>query len=101
MKMVCQASWLFKAASGRSRGQSERDAKNPEIKCLCNIDTIVDRGQCLRSQGRSLFRLAQTPDVFGQQLKLWRRGRVIYRELRARGLSDNHAAIVAGNSRRW
>ena len=62
---------------------------------------------------REYFRLAQTPQVFraldkwlrhrlrALHLKHWRRGRVIYRELRARGLSEAHAAIVAGNSRRW
>ncbi len=62
---------------------------------------------------REYYRLAQTPGVFGQldqwlrhrlralQLKQWKRGRVIYRELRARGMSENHSAIVAGNSRRW
>lgn len=62
---------------------------------------------------REYFRLAQTPGVFSDldqwlrhrlralHLKHWRRGPVIYRELRARGLSEDHAAIVAGNARRW
>jgi RNA-directed DNA polymerase len=62
---------------------------------------------------REYFRLAQTPRVFraldkwlrhrlrALHLKHWRRGRVIYRELRARGMSEAHATIVAGNSRRW
>jgi group II intron reverse transcriptase/maturase len=62
---------------------------------------------------REYFRLADTPRVFGEldewlrhrlralHLKHWRRGRVIYRELRARGLSEDHAAQVAGNGRRW
>lgn len=62
---------------------------------------------------REYFRLAQTPGVFGEldqwlrhrlralHLKQWKRGRVIYRELRARGVSEDHAAIIAGNSRRW
>jgi group II intron reverse transcriptase/maturase len=57
---------------------------------------------------REYFRLAQTPGVFGeldqwlrQHLKQWRRGRAVYRELRARGVSDDHAAIIAGNARRW
>jgi group II intron reverse transcriptase/maturase len=62
---------------------------------------------------REYFRLAQTPRVFGGldqwlrhrlralHLKQWRRGPRIYRELRARGLSEDHAAIVAGNSWRW
>ena len=62
---------------------------------------------------RDYFRLAQTPKLFGEldqwlrhrlralHLKHWRRGPVIYRELRARGLSSDHAAQVAGNCRRW
>ncbi len=62
---------------------------------------------------REYFRLAQTPGVFSEldqwlrhrlralHLKHWRHGHVIYRELRARGMSQDHAAIVAGNSRRW
>jgi len=62
---------------------------------------------------RAYFRLAETPRVLADldgwlrhrlralHLKHWKRGRVIYRELRARGLSEQHAAIVAGNGRRW
>lgn len=62
---------------------------------------------------REYFRLADTPKVFGEldqwlrhrlralHLKHWRRGRVIFQELRARGLSKDQAAQVAGNSRRW
>lgn len=62
---------------------------------------------------REYFRLADTPKVFGEldqwlrhrlralHLKHWRSGRVVYRELRARGLSQHQAAQVASNSRRW
>lgn len=62
---------------------------------------------------REYFRLADTPRVFGTldqwlrhrlralHLKHWRRGPVIYRELRARGLSQHQAAQVASNARRW
>ena len=35
------------------------------------------------------------------QLKHWKRGRTIYRELRARGVSDLAARQVAANGRRW
>jgi hypothetical protein len=34
-------------------------------------------------------------------LKHWKRGKTIYRELRARGLSQHAAAKVAANGRRW
>ena len=83
-----------------------------------------------RSRGRSLeqiagqlrsyllgwkgyFRLAETPGVFEDldqwirhrlraiQLKHWKRGKTIYRELRSRGLSHEASRQVAANSRRW
>jgi RNA-directed DNA polymerase len=62
---------------------------------------------------KAYFHLAQTPGVFREldewlrhrlralQLKHWRRGTTVYRELRALGASQVHAAQVAGNSRRW
>jgi RNA-directed DNA polymerase len=83
-----------------------------------------------RSRGRSLeqvaeslreylpgwkvyFRLADTPGVFREldewirhrlralQLKHWKRGPTVFRELRARGMSVRAAAKVASNARRW
>jgi hypothetical protein len=62
---------------------------------------------------KSYFRLADTPKVFAEldewirhrlralHLRHWKRGRVTYRELRARGLSERTAAYVAANTRRW
>ena len=62
---------------------------------------------------REYFRLADTPGVLREldewirhrmraiQLKQWKRGPTIYRELRARGLPENAAGKVAGNARRW
>ena len=62
---------------------------------------------------KNYFRLADTPGVFREldewirhrmralHLKHWKRGRTIYRELRARGLSERVAAQVAANARRW
>jgi RNA-directed DNA polymerase len=62
---------------------------------------------------KAYFRLAQTPGAFraldewlrhrlrALQLKHWRRGRTIYREIRALGGSAEVAARVAGNARRW
>ncbi len=59
------------------------------------------------------FRLAETPRVFADidgwvrhrlravQLKQWKRGRVIYRELVACGMPPDGARRVAANSRRW
>jgi group II intron reverse transcriptase/maturase len=62
---------------------------------------------------KAYFRLAQTPQVFrtldawlrhrlrALQLKHWRRGTTMYRELRALGASSEQAARVAGHARRW
>jgi group II intron reverse transcriptase/maturase len=62
---------------------------------------------------KAYFRLADTPRVFADidgwvrhrlravQLKHWKRGRVVYRELIARGMSPDPARRVAANSRRW
>jgi len=62
---------------------------------------------------KEYFRLAQTPNVFKEldqwirhrlraiHLKQWKRGKTIFRELRARGLSVTAAARVAANGRRW
>jgi len=62
---------------------------------------------------KAYFQLAQTPGVFraldewlrhrlrALQLKHWRRGTTMYRELRALGASSAQAATVAGNARCW
>jgi RNA-directed DNA polymerase len=62
---------------------------------------------------KGYFQLADTPGVFADldkwirhrlraiHLKHWKRGTTIFRELRARGLSERGAAKVAGNNRRW
>jgi RNA-directed DNA polymerase len=62
---------------------------------------------------RAYFRLADTPRAFADidgwvrhrlravQLKHWKRGEVIYRELIARGIPPEAARRVAANSRRW
>jgi len=62
---------------------------------------------------KAYFQLAQTPRVFREldewlrhrlralQLKHWRGGTTMFRELRALGASPDQAARVAGNARRW
>jgi group II intron reverse transcriptase/maturase len=62
---------------------------------------------------KGYFRLAQTPKALATidewirhrlralQLKQWKRGTTIYRELRARGMTDRAARYVAANGRRW
>jgi len=62
---------------------------------------------------KGYFQLADTPRVFSDldewirhrlraiHLKQWKRGRTVYRELVARGMSSKTAATIAGNTRRW
>jgi hypothetical protein len=62
---------------------------------------------------KAYFQLAQTPKIWRTldewlrhrlraiQLKHWKRGTTMYRELKALGASDSVARQVAGNSRRW
>jgi len=62
---------------------------------------------------RNYFALAETPNVFGDvdkwlrhrlralQLKQWKRGPTVVREVRARGASVQAAAMVAAHTRRW
>jgi RNA-directed DNA polymerase len=62
---------------------------------------------------KAYFGLAQTPGVWRMldewlrhrlrtiQLKHWKRGRTIYRELKALGAAEKVARRVAANSRRW
>jgi len=98
-------------------------------KALVALKTRV-RQLTRRNRGRSLsqiaqdlrayligwkgyFRLAETPRLFREldewirhrlraiQLKHWRRGKTIYRELLARGTPHWVARKVAANSRRW
>jgi hypothetical protein len=69
-------------------------------------------GEYLRGW-KQYFGLAETPRIFADldewirhrlraiHLKHWKRGTTIYRELRARGLSQRAAATVAANGRRW
>jgi group II intron reverse transcriptase/maturase len=88
------------------------------------------RGITTRNGGRSLsavakelkaylvgwkeyFKQAETPGIFEDldkwirhrlrclQLKQWKRGTTVYRELRARGAPGNVAKRVAANTRRW
>ena len=89
----------IRALTGRSRGRS--------------ILTVIAELRGYLVGWKGYFRLADTPQVFREldkwirhrlraiQLKQWKRGTTIYRELRARGLSSDVAAMVAGHARSW
>ena len=89
----------IRTITGRSRGRS--------------IPTVIAELRGYLVGWKNYFRLADTPRILREldewirhrlraiQLKQWKRGTTIYRELRSRGLSENTAAKVAGNARRW
>src|SRR5512138_445309 len=78
-----------------------------------SIDQVVADLRGYLVGWKNYFSLAETPVVFDRldkwlrhrlraiHLKQWKRGRTVYRELRARGASERVAAIVAADTRRW
>ena len=74
---------------------------------------MVERLRSYLPGWKGYFRLAQTPRIWREldeglrhrlravQLKHWKRGPTIYRELRALGAGAEVARQVAANSRRW
>jgi group II intron reverse transcriptase/maturase len=88
----------IRSLTGRSKGRS--------------LKTVFAELRSYLLGWKQYFRLADTPRVFlgldewirhrlrMVQLKQWKRGKTIYRELRRLGASDDVARRVAGNSRR-
>ena len=77
------------------------------------MESVIQEIRGYLTGWREYFRLAETPGIFrgldewirhrlrALQLKQWKRGTTVYRELRLRGLSEEVAAQVAANTRRW
>jgi RNA-directed DNA polymerase len=78
-----------------------------------SMQDVADRLRTYLLGWKGYFRLAQTPRVWREldqwlrhrlravQLKQWKRGRTMYRELLALGAKPEIARQVAANSRRW
>ena len=78
-----------------------------------SMQDVVDRLRPYLLGWKAYFGLAQTPGVWRRldeglrhrlraiQLEQWKRGRTMFRELRALGASHTVARQVAANSRRW
>jgi group II intron reverse transcriptase/maturase len=81
--------------------------------CGRNLTSVAEELQRYVPGWKAYFGLAQTPRVFREldewlrhrlralQLKHWRRGTTMFRELRQLGAGSAQAAQVAGNARRW
>jgi group II intron reverse transcriptase/maturase len=113
---------FFVAAEGRIKVRvagTALGAMKANVRELSNrnrgrsVPTVVADLAGYLNGWREYFRLADTPGVFRDldqwirhrlrclQLKQWKRGRTVFRELRARGMSVVEAAQVAANTRRW
>ncbi|WP_349255435.1 group II intron reverse transcriptase/maturase [Spectribacter acetivorans] len=78
-----------------------------------SLNQIVEQLRAFVLGWKAYFRLSQTPTVFREldqwlrhrlraiQLKHWKRGKTMYRELLALGARPEQAQRVAANSRRW
>lgn len=78
-----------------------------------SLPEVAERLRTYMPGWKAYFQLAQTPNVFREldewlrhrlrslQLKHWRRGTTMYRELKAMGASVADARKVAANSRCW
>ena len=81
--------------------------------CGRSIEEIAEQLRPYLLGWKAYFRLSQTPKIWRKldewlrhrlralQLKQWKQGPTIYRELRKRGASDAVARRVAGNAGRW
>jgi RNA-directed DNA polymerase len=78
-----------------------------------SMRTVIAELRSYLTGWKQYFRLAETPKVFHEldewirhrlrvvQLKQWRRGTTIYRELKRLGANEDAARIGAANSKRW
>lgn len=78
-----------------------------------NMKTVFAELRSYLGGWKEYFRLAETPRAFSDldewirhrlrlvQLKQWKRGKTIYREMKRLGANEDAARQVAGNSRRW
>ena len=78
-----------------------------------SLSDIIDRLRSYLLGWKAYFGLSQTPGVWKRQdewlrhrlraiqLKQWKRGKTMYRELRALGASSQVTKRIAANSRRW
>jgi len=119
-KFLGYSFWVAKGGEVRRRvAPAALEAMKDRVRAM----TGRNRGRSLEQVSQDLrgylvgwreyYRLADTPGVFRDldkwvrhrlrvvHLKQWKRGRTVYRELRARGLSQPAAACVARHTRRW
>ena len=113
---------LWRSAGGevkRAVADKALDALKERIRqitrrtCGRSLSEVVEDLRRYLPGWKAYFRLAQTPRVFrgldewlrhrlrALQLKHWRRGTTMFRELKAMGASTDQAARIAGHGRHW
>src|SRR5436309_58380 len=115
--------YSFWVAPGRVVRPRVAPAALAEMKARVRVITSRNGGRSMAMVGAELrsyltgwklyFRLAETPRIFRDldewlrhrlravQLKQWRHGTTVYRELRARGVPDRVSRAAAAHARRW
>jgi group II intron reverse transcriptase/maturase len=78
-----------------------------------SIDQVISELRGYLTGWKEYFQLADTPSIFrgldewirhrlrAVQLKQWKRGKTVFRELRARGISQHVAALAARFTKHW
>ena len=93
-----------RAPTGHPTHEGAR-ARTDSAQCRTKSRADVQTARNVSVGVEAYFRLADTtrafPDIDGRVRQHWNRGRVIYRELVARGMAPDAARRVAANSRRW
>jgi group II intron reverse transcriptase/maturase len=119
-KFLGYSFWISPGRTVRFRVASKAlESMKHRVRCITrrsggrSVDQVVADLRGYLVGWRNYFSLAETPSIFrgmdqwlrhrlrALHLKQWKRGRTVYRELRARGASERVAAIVAANTRRW
>lgn len=112
--------WAARGGEGRRRvAKKTLGAMKDRVRDITarsrgrSIPQVVEELRGFLVGWKEYFRLADTPGVFREldewlrhrlraiHLKQWKRGRTIYRELCARGMTGPQARRVAANGRRW
>lgn len=101
---------VAKKALGKMKGRVRQITRRQGGR---SMSTVVRKLRSYLTGWRNYFDLAATPKIFATldqwirrrlralQLTQWKRGRTVFRELRARGASVRVAAEVAAQTRRW
>lgn len=112
--------WVAKGKTVKHRvGTKALKAMKEQVRQITSrsdgrsLEQVAKRLKEYLNGWREYFRLSETPGIFGEldewighrlrmvRLKQWKRGKTIFRELRALGISIKAAASVSASPRSW